>query len=317
MNKNNILIIIIIVAIIYILFRVFNFNNERYYSSNTKIILSNSYIASRSFYCVCDHKISKIKSESTEIPTTYPSSDGETIYINTTAIPNFVTNYLPNVKYKFVLVSGDTDASIPDDYNVETRKILKNPLLLKWYAQNSTLVNDKLIQLPIGLDLHTLTTNPLWGSIQSEKDQIKDIEEIKLISIKKENKGYSNFHFSLNSDDRREAIAQISKDLVYYEPNKVTRIVTWKNMIKYKYVISPVGNGLDCHRTWEAIILGCIPIVKRSELSTLYDGLPVLIVDKWSDINQKLLDNFNPDYSKIEKIYMKYWIKLFNQYKTS
>ena len=29
----------------------------------------------------------------------------------------------------------------------------------------------------------------------------------------------------------------------------------------HRFVLSPPGHGLDCHRTWEAILLGAIPIV--------------------------------------------------------
>ena len=267
---------------------------------------------------ICDHHIDNPKSESTDIPSTYPKSDGETIYINTTAIPNFVTNYLPNIKYKFVLVSGDTDAGIPDDYVNETKIILDNPLLLKWYAQNCVLITDKLKQLPIGLDLHTLTKNPLWGPLQKVSEQIDDIKMIQKINITKKNKCYSNFHFQMDTKfgyDRIDAKNKIPNELMYYEPTKVPRIDSWKKMIEYKYVISPLGNGLDCHRTWEAIILGCIPIVKKSGLDPMYEGLPVLIVNDWSDVTQDLLDNYKPDYSGINKIKLEYWINLFNMYK--
>ena len=57
-------------------------------------------------------------------------------------------------------------------------------------------------------------------------------------------------------------------------------------MIKYKWIISPHGNGLDCHRTYEAIALGCIPIVKTSTLDILYKDMPIIIVDNWSQILQ-------------------------------
>ena len=32
----------------------------------------------------------------------------------------------------------------------------------------------------------------------------------------------------------------------------------------YKFALSPEGNGIDCHRTWECLYLGVIPIVKKS-----------------------------------------------------
>jgi len=308
--KNKIIYIIFYIAILYIIIRFIYRHSEKYTPS--------TYISSYNFIYICDHHIDNPTSESTDVPLTYPKSNGETVYINTTAIPNFVENYLSNIKYKFVLVSGDTDKSIPDDYVNETNKILEHPLLIKWYAQNSILVTDKLQQLPIGLDLHTLTKTPLWGPMQIVSDQIDDINNLLKINIQKKNKCYSNFHFQMNTIfgyDRQDAMNKIPKELVYYEPKKIPRIESWKNMIEYKYVISPLGNGLDCHRTWEAIILGCIPIVKKSGLDPMYEGLPVLIVDDWSDITQDLLDNYKPDYSNKNKIYLDYWMNLFNENK--
>ena len=50
--------------------------------------------------------------------------------------------------------------------------------------------------------------------------------------------------------------------------------------------LSPVargrpGFGQDCHRTWEALYLGVVPVVSRTCLtdhSDLYDGLPVSLL---------------------------------------
>jgi len=311
-DKKQILYFMLIFVGIYAIYKLFV--NKRTNNVNYK----SKYIASRSYYSACDHQILFAISESTDVPQTYPVRDGETIYINTTAIPNFVTYYLPHIENKFVLVSGDTDATIPDDYKSEVNTILNNKYLLKWYAQNSKKVTDKLIQLPIGLDIHTLLISSKWGKLQSIEEQEESIDRIKNMNIIKQNKCYSNFHFGMSGRytyDRQDAVNQISKDLIFYEPKPVSRIESWENMVKYKYVVSPLGNGLDCHRTWEAIILGCIPIVKKSELDTMYDGLPVLIVNNWSDITQNLLDNFKPEYRNIEKIYMKYWINKFNEFK--
>ena len=311
MNKKIVIFIIILIILLFCYRKIIK---EKYIEFEPS-----TYIASYNFMYICDHRIENPKSESTEIPLTYPQSNGETVYIHTTAIPNFVNNYLPNIKYKFVLVSGDTDMGIPYDYENETKKILDNPLLLKWYAQNCTLITDKLKQLPIGLDLHTLRYNTMWwGPSQSVEDQIKDINYLQNLNIEKKNKCYSNFHFLMDTKygyDRRDAKNQVPDVLVYYEPKKIPRIESWNNMIQFKYVISPLGNGLDCHRTWEAIILGCIPIVKKSGLDPMYEGLPVLIVNEWSDITQELLDDFKPNYTNIKKIYLQYWIDLFNKNK--
>ena len=99
----------------------------------------------------------------------------------------------------------------------------------------------------------------------------------------------------------------------------IPRNKTWENQISYSFVLSPHGNGLDCHRTWEALVLGCIPIVKKSEIDALYEDLPVLIVNNWSDLNQDLLNNtieqFKNKTFNYNKLSLKYWINKFNEKK--
>ena len=68
-----------------------------------------------------------------------------------------------------------------------------------------------------------------------------------------------------------------------------------KLMRKTMFVPSPAGNGIDCHRTWEALYLGAVPVVLRSE----YFGesnWPVLVVDSWSELLEKKDDELNKIY---------------------
>lgn len=47
---------------------------------------------------------------------------------------------------------------------------------------------------------------------------------------------------------------------VTIEKEELNRSELWRRHGNYAFVISPPGHGLDCHRTWEALALGCIPI---------------------------------------------------------
>ena len=58
----------------------------------------------------------------------------------------------------------------------------------------------------------------------------------------------------------------------------------------HKFVLSPEGNGIDCHRTWEALYMGCIPILKRCINTLFYTDLPIVLVDEWTDITEELLE---------------------------
>ncbi len=58
----------------------------------------------------------------------------------------------------------------------------------------------------------------------------------------------------------------------------------------YKFVISPEGNGIDCHRHYEALVAGCIPIVERHEgICKKYEGCPIVWTDDYSEITESYL----------------------------
>jgi hypothetical protein len=89
----------------------------------------------------------------------------------------------------------------------------------------------------------------------------------------------------------------------------------YERNMKYPFWLSPRGMGIDCHRTWEAIYLGRIPIVLTSELDPLYEELPVLILDDWNQINEEFLrKSYNDIMDKrkrreynYDKLKMSYW----------
>lgn len=253
------------------------------------------------------------------------------IYVCNRAIPYFIKTY--NLPYKYILVSGDADETVSD--NVFHNKnilltFLNNPNLIHWYSQNCVMDHPKMTRMPIGLDYHSMSKKSNdWGPQRSPLEQEKSLMDMINSNIekpfwKRQIKCYSNFHFSMPARykylyDRLDAVNKVSKELVFYQEKKITRYETFINQCEYAFVLSPHGNGLDCHRTWEALILGCIPIVRTSGIDTLYDGLPVLIIKDWSDITYELLENTIADFkSKVfnyDKLTLKYWTDKFNRHK--
>ena len=60
---------------------------------------------------------------------------------------------------------------------------------------------------------------------------------------------------------------------------------------KYKFVISPEGNGIDCHRHYEALMAGCIPIIEDRPLTRKkYGKCPVLFTHNYSEITVEYLE---------------------------
>jgi len=254
------------------------------------------------------------------------------IYVCGSAIPHFIMTILPSIHFTFVLVSGDCDETIPREIlsSNDLNALLNDKRLIHWFSQNMIIDHPKITKIPIGLDYHTLTQRPLWGPISNCKEQEKILN---LIIAKSKPfwdrnvKCYANFHFSMNTKlgyDRKAAFNEIDKNLIYYEENKVSRIVTWNKQKEFSFVVCPHGGGLDCHRNWEALCLGSIPIVKTSPIDNLYKDLPVLVVKNWHDININLLkttiENFKKKFNDGEfnmaKLNLKYWTQKIQQMQT-
>lgn len=244
------------------------------------------------------------------------------IYICSSALIQFSKIMLPQINFKFILLSGDCDEDIPNEIfrtEKEFNLFVNNNNLVHWYCQNWVGNHEKVTLIPIGMDYHTMQSKTIfWGPKTNAKDQ-----ELLLMKIRnkmkpfweREVKCYSNFHFTTNTKhgyDRIDAIKNIKEDLIYYEPKKIIRFASWNKQTNYAFVISPHGGGYDCHRTWEALLLGCIVIVKSSKLDNLYDNLPVLIVNNWSDITVELLNNtiktFRNKTFNYDKLTLQYWI---------
>ncbi len=251
----------------------------------------------------------------------------KTIYICNTAMKNFIHNYSNKITYKYVLVTGDCDETVPVDiFNGSEEDFLnfiENNNLIHWYSQNCISDHPKITRIPIGLDYHTLSKHDYyWGPMLSPIGQEREFMQLSLKNTikpfwKRQIKCYSNFHFSMPSSykffhDRVDAVNKVPRELVFYEEKQITRLETSMRQCEFAFVLSPHGNGLDCHRTWEALVLGCIPIVKTSKIDKLYEELPVLIVNDWSDISYHLLETTVNDFSNkkfnYEKLMLSYWI---------
>lgn len=206
------------------------------------------------------------------------------IYISAEFLKYFINKKLHNIYYKFVIIVGNSDEPV-NLKKKQINKLIKNKLFLKLFAQNLCISHKKFIHIPIGVDFHTQFYLDKFG-----KNKIfpSDVEK-KFIEIKKRKKKqifkvYCDFQFNLNKA-RSECFREIPKKISYFAPNRLSQFNTWKKIKKFKFIACPQGNGLDTHRVWESILLGCIPIVKSGPLDKLYKQFPIIIIKKWSEIN--------------------------------
>lgn len=292
------------------------------------------FVSSRGIALYCQHYPKIIKSDTNHFDTKdYQNiQNGDKVYVISSALNKFTEHIFPTIVKKdisIVLVTGACVTSVP----VELGKVHKTNYIdfieknkkhiSRWYTQNCDVVNHDIIKIiPLGIDYHTLQSKKhYWGPIQSAVDQ-----ENLLKTIANEHKGqkqmkcFSYFHFLMferHGRDRHMAKNALNnKPFNDFLPARIPRDEIWKKHEHYHFIVSPHGNGLDCHRTWEALALGCIPIVRTSSLNSLFEGLPVLIVNKWTDVNedllQKTVETFSKTQFQMEKLTLRYWVDSMN-----
>ena len=303
------------------------------------------FVSSRGFLKSCDFHSQTPKSSwsyDTEYLINMVNSnnmfDNMSIYLCTDVIPFFNKVILPKIHNNFYLVTGDSDARVPNGHidiyhncrpleESTCLEIIAHPKLIKWFAQNCvftnviiTSTNNKICQLPIGLDYHTISDNPskFWrheneGSTPRFQEMIlKNIIKTMVPFYERKNKIFVN----IIGEERLSPIKNIPQELVEYNLNYMTRTVLWNEIKKYTFVFSPYGNGPDCHRHWEILCLGSIPIIKTFGSDQMFEDLPVLIVNDWSDINQNLLENtltkFKNTKFNYDKLLLKYYVDQFS-----
>lgn len=257
--------------------------------------------------------------------------DGDLVWMRLIALPQFLKQALPRIRARFTLLTGDEDWSIPGGFS-GSRELLQDPKLLFWFTQNLDAggKHPKLRVLPIGLDFHTISNGPKWGHEQATPAQ----QEAELERLRAEmpkngerlSKAHADFHFNKKKDqvwgDDRDSVQRVLADnaAVVFQARKLSRSELWREKTRYAFVVSPHGNGLDCHRTWESLVLGNIPIVKRSSIDPLYEGLPVVMVDDWREITPENLRRWHTQHRDaferpevLERLTNRYWIELARQ----
>jgi hypothetical protein len=83
-------------------------------------------------------------------------------------------------------------------------------------------------------------------------------------------------------------------------------------MSKCKFVISPPGNGIDCHRTWESLYMGCIPVVIKNDIYKNWN-LPIIQLNDYSELTNDILDSFIDKDFNYDMLYMNYWEKIIKE----
>jgi hypothetical protein len=249
---------------------------------------------------------------------------------------HFVEHCLEKSSAPFLLVMGDSDDSFPSETGTTEQmlKLMNHPHVIHIFAQNCDYAQwcDRLkipnmfrvSPIPIGVDFHTISFKPghplfTGHSPLQQSQQLHDIYTQSRPTPERLARCFVDFQLldSLaarqQGETRTSIFQQIKTSGVVDWGEKMPRAELWQTKSRYAFSVSPHGRGLDCHRTWEDLLLGCIVIVKTSVLDPMYEGLPVVIVNQWSEITADNLNRWQLQFSDASSN-PRYRMKLTNQY---
>lgn len=190
-----------------------------------------------------------------------------TIFIKTDFIDLFFQNFQFN--RQVIIFTHNSDYGI----NSSHIKYLDIPNVISWYGQNIDIIHPKLKSIPIGI------ANEEWPH-----GDTSILEIIKHQNNKKTNLVYANFNCHTNPTERNHCVSCLNnQNIIISPPLEFKKYLL--NLSQSYFSISPNGNGIDCHKTWESLYLKTIPIVTKSINSLQYKDFPIVILDDWSDFN--------------------------------
>jgi len=202
-----------------------------------------------------------------------------------------------------------TNTHFLSKFNEQINLITNNSNLIHWYAQNCIIKHKKISNIPIGLEDRWRHNNGI----------IRDFISLRKKKFNKISRILYGFHIENNINARKEAhkiLSSLSTTDHYRNNSRNYR----KKLVNYKFVACPEGNGIDTHRFWEALYLNVIPVVIIKNDNFIYQGLPILKLNKWEDLakysESDLSFIFQKNQNKfkhIEHIWIDYWIKHINK----
>ena len=247
------------------------------------------FIDGDKFRSICDFELGEEMPDKDEV-TMYAASDD---YLKALV---FIEK---NSSKKFKLVTHNGDAEV----HLDKRLLPKN--LICWYAQNLCSSSSRTFPIPIGLE------NPHWHP--SKRDTIINCPPQKKRLIR----AFSQFNPSTH-ESRIDLVGLIRNKVIdadfSYSVNGTGFDEYVFNLSKYAFCLCPRGNGIDTHRIWEALYMGCIPIVQNHLTHKNLSDLPILFIDEWQEVTHQKLVQFLQDATSImynlEKLSFCYWKNL-------
>jgi len=242
---------------------------------------SKPFLSSDTYYALCNFRIDS-NTDLDNLITQRKKYD--LVYIQGHLVKNMkkqIDKIIPNSVNKLIIMESDTP---------QIAQELKTLLTIAKAIYSNNLIgkDDHIFPLPLGLERQCYKSSGVLKDFR--KPYINKVEKRPITFLVAWNDETNS-----NRSIYRGMFKKSDKSLVIN--SRISPRVVHNLMRKTLFVPSPAGNGLDCHRTWEALYLGAIPVVLEKEFCG-DENWPVLVVNSWQDLLNKNTFELNALYQE-------------------
>jgi len=184
---------------------------------------------------------------------------------------------------------------------------------LAWYATNRTTSDPRVRSLPLGLNDYCNYSG--FHLITGNTDYIAHIREMSRNSVRSRALlCFSDETTPANRTPVREILG--GRDFIRDLPlekslNGYLRYL--QALAQSQFCVCPRGAGIDTHRFWEALYLGCIPIILERDALGCHGGLPALVVKEWMELLDldlvQLAQTMRSDFYDLRPLAISFWVR--------
>lgn len=182
---------------------------------------------------------------------------------------------------------------------------LKPKCISEWFSINVSYVHENLIPIPLGLGNE-------FSKVGIHPDDIKEVnfnnEKNRIEKI------YCNFDVNTNLI-RKDFLkfAKTNKNIFETSNKRIEKLKFLEKLLNYKFVLCPPGVGVDTHRFWEALYLGCIPVTKKNYIYERFFSGFYISFKNIEELTNIRCEDIGQKEELIKKLNLSFWEKIIKK----
>lgn len=239
----------------------------------------------------CDWMITQNTTLVRNVATDQPRSVYITNNINPANFLFFVRTVLPCLTKPVKVVLAGEDQTFPSGSGdlrhkpyrgceAEIAHVLQHPMVRHVFVENldDATSPDRMSPIPVGVldncfSLHWVWPCANWIPFQDRPHQV--------LCCNRTRHGTGQFALRRYVQDLATGEGPWA-GFVHFRNEDLSHAEFLANLAQSRFCLCPHGGGIDpSPKAWEALMMGCIPIIQRSALDAAYSPFPVVFIDDW------------------------------------